>query len=69
MGITFFSRYEKLVMISQAIIGLALIFLSFSFMEHGLLFITALVDLSSLASMSSRIFLLIGLVLTLLVQS
>jgi phosphate:Na+ symporter len=69
VGITFFSRYEKLVMISKAIIGLALIFLSFAFMKSGLLFITDMVDLSHFMDVSPRIFLGIGLGLTLLMQS
>jgi phosphate:Na+ symporter len=69
VGITFFSRYDKLVMISKALIGLALIFLSFAYMKSGLLFITEWVDLSHFMNMSPWVFLSIGLLLTVLVQS
>jgi phosphate:Na+ symporter len=69
IGITFFSNKEKIMVISKVIIGLALIFLSFSFMKDGLLFITSMVDLSSFMDMSPWIFFGIGLFLTLLVQS
>jgi phosphate:Na+ symporter len=69
VGLTFFPNREKLVMVSKVLIGLALIFLSFAFMKNGLLFITDRVDLSAFMDMSPWIFFLIGLLLTLLVQS
>ena len=40
VGMTFFSNREKVVLISKALIGLALIFLSFAFMKQGMLFVT-----------------------------
>ena len=69
VGVTFFSNREKLVGVSKAFIGLGLIFLALSFMKSGLVFVTEMVDLSYFMSMSPWIFFLIGLLLTLLVQS
>ena len=69
VGITFFSKHEKLVGVSKALIGLALIFLALAYMKSGLVFVTEMVDLSYFMTMSPWIFFLIGLLLTLLVQS
>jgi phosphate:Na+ symporter len=69
IGITFFASKEKIVVISKALIALALTFLSFSLMKNGLMFLTTQVDLSIFMTMSPWIFFLVGLLLTLLVQS
>jgi phosphate:Na+ symporter len=69
IGITFFSSKDKVVIISKSIIALALIFLSFSLMKSGLMFLTTQVDFSMFMTMNPWIFFLIGLLLTLLVQS
>jgi phosphate:Na+ symporter len=69
IGITFFSNKDKVVVVSKAIIALALTFLSFSLMKSGLMFLTTQVDLSMFMTMSPWIFFLVGLLLTLLVQS
>ena len=66
---TFFSNKDKVVLISKVLIGLALIFLSFAFMKEGLLFITSIVDLTYFMDMNPWVFFLMGLMLTLLVQS
>jgi len=56
VGISFFSRYERIVNISGALIGLALIFLALAFMKSGMVFVTATVDLGSFMDMSPRFF-------------
>ena len=57
IGISFFSRRERVVSTSEALIGLALIFLALAYMKSGLAFVTTMVDLTGFMNMSPRFFL------------
>ncbi|GHW02237.1 sodium:phosphate symporter [candidate division SR1 bacterium] len=68
-GLVFYPNKEKVVLTCKIFIAFALTMLSFSFMKEGLGFLTQMVDLSIFMEMSPRFFFLLGLMLTMLVQS
>ena len=67
--LSFFSHSSTSVVLSKFFLSFGMIFLAFSFMKEGLSFLTDSVDLSEYLSMSPRIFFLIWLWLTVLIQS
>lgn len=67
--LSFFSRSSVSVTLSKFFLSFGMIFLGFSFMKEWLGFLTDAVDLSDYLSMSPWIFFLIGLWLTILMQS
>lgn len=67
--LSFFSRSPSSVVLSKFFLSFGLIFLAFYFMKEWLWFLTESVDLSDYLGLSPRIFFLIGLWLTTLIQS
>ena len=66
---SFFSRWDKIVMISKFMFSFWVIFLAFSLMKDWLAFVTEMVDFAEYVKMSPWFFFWIWLLLTLLVQS
>ena len=67
--LSFFSRSSTSVVVSKFFLSFGMIFLAFSFMKEWLWFLTDSVNLVEYLDLNSWIFFLIGLLLTVLIQS